>query len=218
MTREHHGLQDDECSHMIHGGRRRQAAVFLDKDGTLIEDRPFFQRPEMTVQLLPGVVDGLRLLHDAGFLLVIVTNQGGVAQGRFTEDDVLQMEDGIRRALAVFEIPLSRFYYCPHHPQGTIPHYAIRCRCRKPGSGMLMQAAEDLHVDLGHSWMVGDILHDVEAGRSAGCRTVLIDNGNETEWVMSDMRWPHVVAEDMLTAARVIVEAPPSPSPFVGFA
>lgn len=193
----------------LHDAARRRA-VFLDKDGTLIEDRPFV-RPPSVVYLLPGVPEGLRRLHDAGFLLVVVTNQAGVAHGLFTEDDLRQVEDSVRRTFAAVEIPLSGFYYCPHHPLGSVPRYAIRCRCRKPAPGLLTQAAADLDVDLGRSWMVGDILHDVEAGRSAGCGTVLIDNGNETEWVMSEMRWPHYVAEDMRAAARFILGASPSP-------
>ncbi|HEU4684322.1 MAG TPA: HAD family hydrolase [Nitrospira sp.] len=196
---------------MAHRSIARRPAVFLDKDGTLIEDRPF--SPDgVTIHLLPGVPEGLQLLHRAGFLLIVVTNQHGVAQGRFTEEYVRHMEGSLRLILSTFQIPLSGFYYCPHHPAGTVKRYAVRCPCRKPNPGMLLRAAEDLHVSLDQSWMVGDILHDVEAGRWAGCRTVLIENGNETEWFMNEMRWPDYLADGMLRAARLIVDSSRSPS------
>lgn len=187
----------------------KRPAVFLDKDGTLIEDVP----GGITLHLLPGVPEGLRLLHLAGFLLVVVTNQGGVAQGRFTEDHVKHMEGGLRLAFTTCQIPLAGFYYCPHHPDGNVKGYGIHCLCRKPKPGLLLRAASDLGIDLERSWMVGDILHDVEAGHWAGCRTVLIDNGNETEWVMNETRWPDYLADGMLKAARLILDAPPSAAP-----
>ena len=125
------------------------------------------------------------MLHQAGYLLVVVTNQGGVAQGSITEGNLADIEVALRIRLASANIPLAGFYYCPHHPDGLIPRYSIHCSCRKPQSGLLHQAARELRIDLERSWMIGDILHDVEAGRSAGCRTVLLTNGNETEWDMS---------------------------------
>jgi len=186
-------------------------AVFLDKDGTLIEDVPV-TADGVTSHLLPGVAEGLRLLHRAGYLLIVVTNQGGVAQGLFTEDHLKQMEGSLRMLLSLAEAPLAGFYYCPHHPDGVVTRYALRCLCRKPKPGLLLRAASDFGIDLERSWMVGDILHDVEAGRWAGCRTVLIDNGNETEWIMNETRWPDYLAADMLKAARLILDTPSSAS------
>ncbi|MCC2642079.1 MAG: D,D-heptose 1,7-bisphosphate phosphatase [Nitrospira sp.] len=179
-------------------------AVFVDKDGTLIENRPFDWGGE-DMRMLPGSVEGLRLLHLAGYALIVVTNQGGIAHGWFTEEAMTNVEITLRIRLAAAGIPLAGFYYCPHHPQGSVPRYTTHCACRKPKPGLLMQAAREVHVDLEQSWMVGDILHDVEAGRWAGCQTVLLTNGNETEWEMSAMRWPDLLADDVLEAARVIV-------------
>ncbi len=190
----------------------KRPAVFLDKDGTLIEDVPF-RSDGLSIHVLPGVLEGLRLLHRAGFVLVVVTNQAGVAQGTLSDDQIQHMEVSLRMVLSTFQIPLAGFYYCPHHPDGVVERYAIRCLCRKPRPGMLMQAASELSLDLEQSWMVGDILHDVEAGRWAGCRTVLIDNGHETEWAMNEMRWPDYVATGMLKAAQLILNTPSSPSP-----
>ncbi|ALA58758.1 D-glycero-alpha-D-manno-heptose-1,7-bisphosphate 7-phosphatase [Nitrospira moscoviensis] len=189
----------------------KRPAVFLDKDGTLIENVPVVG-DTVTVHVLPGVVDGLRLLHQAGYLLVVVTNQGGVAQGLFTEEYVKHMEQGLRLALSARQIPLAGFYYCPHHPEGIVPSYAVQCLCRKPKPGLLLRAASDLGIDLDRSWMIGDILHDVEAGRWAGCRTVLLDHGNETEWEMNETRWPDYLADGMVHAAALIVNAPSSAS------
>jgi ribonucleoside-diphosphate reductase alpha chain len=98
-------------------------------------------------------------------------------------------------------VPLAGFYYCPHHPHGSVPAYAVTCDCRKPRPGLILRAAREQGVDPARSWLVGDILDDVEAGRAAGCRTVLLDNGHETEWVLSPARRPDGVAADLAEAA-----------------
>ena len=99
---------------------------------------------------------------------------------------------------------LDGFYYCPHHPDGIVPRYAVACDCRKPEPGLIHPAAREHDLALGESWFIGDILDDVEAGRRAGCRTVLIDNGNETEWKRSPLRRPDLVARDLAEAAQFI--------------
>src|SRR5438874_4893062 len=146
----------------------RQAAVFIDKDGTLIEDVPYNVDPAL-VELAPGAAEGLVLLAEAGYALVIVSNQSGVARGMFAEEALVAIEDRVRELLGEIGVPLAGFYYCPHHPQGQVARYAIACSCRKPEPGMLLQAARDLQLDLDRSWLVGDILDDVAAGRRAGC-------------------------------------------------
>jgi D,D-heptose 1,7-bisphosphate phosphatase len=178
--------------------------VFLDKDGTLIEDHPF-DRASGQIHLLPGTVEGLRLLHQAGYALVVVADRLGTVPGWFTQDAMTYEEISLRTRLAMSDVPLRGFYVCPHHPDGFIAEYRTHCLCKKPKPGLLMQAACELTVDLGRSWMVGDILHDVEAGRSAGCRTVLLTNGHETEWDMTPMRWPDLLADNMLEAAHLIM-------------
>lgn len=135
----------------------------------------------------------------------MVSNQSGVAHGLFSENALGEVERELRRQLGGFGVPLAGFYYCPHHPRGRVAPYTAACRCRKPGAGMLRRAAADLDIDLGESWMVGDILDDIEAGRRAGCRTVLIDNGNETQWRRGKRRRPHHVAADLAVAAQFIL-------------
>jgi D,D-heptose 1,7-bisphosphate phosphatase len=189
-----------------HDGRALRAAVFLDKDGTLIVDVPYNVEPDL-IRLADGAVDGLRLLHAAGYLLIVVSNQSGVARGYFDEAAIGPVEARLRALLDAAGVPLAGFYYCPHHPDGPVSRYATACACRKPAPGLLLHAAREHGVDLARSWMVGDILHDVEAGRRAGCRTVLLDVGNETEWDVVPSRVPDVVAGNLLDAARLIVGA-----------
>ncbi len=183
----------------------RSPAVFLDKDGTLIEDLPYNVIPSL-IRLAPGAAEGLVRLHAAGFRLLVISYQSGVTRGIFREEALAAVEETLRSLLSEVGVPLAGFYYCPHHPEGIVPGYAIDCSCRKPGPGLILRAAEDHAIDLERSWFVGDILDDVEAGRRAGCRTVLIDNGNETRWVVTPARWPHHRAADLAEAASLIVE------------
>jgi D,D-heptose 1,7-bisphosphate phosphatase len=179
-------------------------AIFIDKDGTLIPDIPYNVDPDLIV-LEKCVGEGLRLLQGEGYELIIISNQSGVALGRFKESRLDAVRERIALLLRCEGIQLSGFYYCPHHPQGIIKKYAINCNCRKPGQGMLLAAAKDLGIDLAASWMIGDILNDVEAGNKAGCRTILIDNGNETEWDLGAGRRPYFVAQDIRQAANQIL-------------
>lgn len=170
------------------------AAVFLDKDGTLVDDVPYNVDPAKIV-LATGAAKACAELTAAGFRLVVVTNQSGISRGLFDAHALVAVEARLR---ALLRVPLAGFYHCPHGSQDG-------CTCRKPMPGMLTAAARDLDVDLATSWMVGDILNDVEAGRSAGCRTVLIENGNETEWRAGRLREPHFRVPGMLAAASAIL-------------
>nr|WP_246350995.1 HAD family hydrolase [Deinobacterium chartae] len=188
------------------GGRPGRPAVFLDKDGTLIEDVPYNVDPRR-IRLMRGALEGLSALQRAGYALVVVTNQSGVARGLFAEEALGAVEARLRELLACAGVSLEGFYACPHHPEGRLSAYALECACRKPRPGLLLRAAEELGLDLAASWMVGDILHDVEAGRRAGCRALLLDTGGETEWVPGPLRTPHAVADDLREAARIILAA-----------
>jgi histidinol-phosphate phosphatase family protein len=179
-------------------------AIFLDKDGTLIEDVPYNVDPAR-IRLAPGVAEGLPRLHEAGFRLFVISNQSGIARGLFAEEVLAAVRDRLRQLLADLGVPMDGFFYCPHHPGGIVPRYAVVCKCRKPEPGLILSAARGHGIALEYSWFVGDILDDVEAGRRAGCRTALIDNGNETEWRRSPLRWPDLVVEDMAEAAHLIV-------------
>ncbi len=181
------------------------SAIFLDKDGTLVRDVPYNVDPAR-MELLPAAAEGLLELQRAGYRLVVVSNQSGVARGYFSEDALVGVHERLRQLLAEAGVALDGFYYCPHHPQGSVERYAIPCACRKPAPGLLWRAAEEQGLILEQSWMIGDILDDVEAGRRAGCQTILIDNGHETEWVLSRLREPGYLASDLRQAAQVILE------------
>jgi D-glycero-D-manno-heptose 1,7-bisphosphate phosphatase len=181
-------------------------AIFLDKDGTLVVDVPYNVDPRR-IELAPGVATGLKRLSEAGFKLVVVSNQSGVAHGLFGEEALRGVMLRLTELLGEHDVRLDGFYYCPHHPQGKVAEYVRACGCRKPMPGLIERAARDLQIDVARSWMIGDILDDVEAGHRAGCRSVLIDNGNETRWLMNELRRPDYRAADMNAAAQWILLA-----------
>ena len=180
-------------------------AVFIDKDGTLIPDIPYNTDPEL-IRLNDEAAPGLIKLQNAGFLIIVITNQSGIARGLFTERELEPVKSKIRMLLSGSGIQLSGFLYCPHHPDGKIKEFALDCECRKPKPGLLLQAALKFNIDLRGSWMLGDILNDVEAGNRAGCKTVLIDNGGETEWQIGDYREPKYIAANINQAADYILK------------
>jgi D-glycero-D-manno-heptose 1,7-bisphosphate phosphatase len=181
----------------------RNAAVFLDKDGTLVENVPYNVDPDL-IRLAAGAAEALPRLHAAGYRLIVISNQSGVARGRFAEEALGHVESRLCALLGAMGVPLTGFYYCPHDPEGIVPEYARACICRKPSPGLIHLAARKHDIDLSDSWFVGDILDDIEAGRRAGCRTLLLDNGNETEWRRTPLRWPHATAADLAEAAERI--------------
>jgi D-glycero-D-manno-heptose 1,7-bisphosphate phosphatase len=178
-------------------------AVFLDKDGTLVDNLPYNVEPRR-ITLASGAGAALRLLSRLDYRLFVISNQDGIARGHFGEQAMAAVSNRVSDLLFRERLSLDGFYYCPHHPQGAVARYAIHCACRKPLPGMLYQAAREHGIDLCASWMVGDILHDVEAGNRAGCRTVLLDNGNETQWQLGAHRVPTRIAPDLYAAALLI--------------
>lgn len=177
-------------------------AVFLDRDGTLVHARHYPSRPDDLV-LYSGVVSELATLSAAGFALIVVTNQSGIARGLFTTEALDRMHDHLRRELEAGGAYLDAIYICPHHPEGSVAGFTIDCNCRKPRPGMLLQAARDLGIDLNRSWLVGDILDDVEAGNRAGCRTVLVDLGTE-RMPQDPIRSPDLLARSTVHALQMI--------------
>lgn len=186
-----------------------QPAIFLDKDGTLIPDIPYNIDPEQ-ITLYPETGPALQRLKQAGFQLIVASNQAGVARGYFTEDALTAVFDRLNELLKPFAVTLDGFEYCPNHPDGTVEPYAITCERRKPRPGMLLDAARTYDFDLAASWMIGDILNDIEAGNRAGCRTILIDRGNETEWLAGPFRQPTAVVPNLREAAAVILNSTPT--------
>lgn len=178
-------------------------ALFIDKDGTLVVDVPYNVDPARVV-LAPGAGAALARLAPDGYDFVVVSNQPGVARGLFPLDALAAVEARIQGLLAPFGVRIAAFRWCPHHPEGSVSPYALACTCRKPQPGLLQGAATALGIDLAHSWMVGDILDDVEAGHRAGCRTVFMDAGNETVWRRGPHRTPDFVVPGWAAVAAAI--------------
>ena len=152
-------------------------AVFLDRDGTLSEERGFIDRLEL-LEIFPWTSDAIRLLNRAGFAVVVVTNQSAIGRGIIDLPFLQTVHDAFDRHLAQSGARVDRYYYCPHHPDARLPEYRLVCRCRKPGPGMIEQATTELGLDPSRSFMVGDRLIDVACGHAAGVRSLLVRSGH----------------------------------------
>jgi D-glycero-D-manno-heptose 1,7-bisphosphate phosphatase len=151
-------------------------AVFVDRDGTMIEDVGYLERLER-LKLFPYTVDAIRLLNRAGFKVVVVTSQAGVANGIVTEEFLVQAHDSIGRKVADAGGRIDAFYYCPHLPTAAVEKYRTDCDCRKPKPGMIHTAARDLSLDVSGSYLVGDRWRDIEMGQAAGVTSILVETG-----------------------------------------
>ena len=186
-------------------------AILLDRDGTLIHERNYLCDPA-GVELEHQVVPALRRLHEAGYLLIIVTNQSGIGRGLYTEAQFRAVQDELSRLLGEHGIPIAGDYHCPHHPTEARGEYLRVCECRKPAPGMVRSALADFDLDPAQTFMVGDTLNDVAAGQNAGIRGVLIRTGYGAEQARGDGAVvPDHVADDLLRAVEdyILVAASP---------
>ncbi|TSC63331.1 MAG: D-glycero-D-manno-heptose 1,7-bisphosphate phosphatase [Parcubacteria group bacterium Gr01-1014_106] len=171
--------------------------AFLDRDGTIIVDRHYLKSVDQ-VEVLPGVIQGLKVLRGEGFALVVISNQGGVAKGRFTEADVHAAHAHIAELLGRHGVRLDAILYCPHNPSGIVPVYTVTCDCRKPGPGMAYQAEKLLGpIDYAGSWIIGDKPTDIEFGRRLGMRTALL---HSEYWTDVPKPRPTVIAHSLQLA------------------
>ncbi len=181
------------------------AAVFLDRDNTIIHNDGDLGDPA-AVQLIKGAASAVASLRGLGYRVVVVSNQGGVARGKFEEADV----DAVNRRIndlihATTGASIDRFYYCPYHPDGTVEKYRKEHPWRKPQPGMILQAAKDLKLDLSRCWTVGDAMRDVEAGAAAGTRTILL-SADKAEATIVTAAPPDHIAESLIEAVRLIAQ------------
>lgn len=182
----------------------QKKAVFLDRDGTLNQDFGYTHRIR-DWRWLPGTLAGMRILADAGYALVVVSNQSGIDRGYYTLAQVKALEEWVDKQLALKGLKIDAWYYCPHLPEAG-------CSCRKPGAGMLHKAAEDLRIDLSQSWMLGDRVSDAQAGAAAGCRAGLIFNPlNPDEGSIAGRILPGIqIWADLEQAATAIISDKPA--------
>ena len=179
---------------MIQGER----AVFLDRDGTIAEDVHYCRRVE-DFKILPGVPQGIRLLNEHGFKVVVITNQSGIARGYFTEEVLSQIHHKMKEELAKYDAWVDAIYVCPHHPEE-------RCECRKPKPALIFQAAREMDISLQLSYVVGDDARDMEAGKAAKCKTVLVTTGPNQGNIEGQGKPPDYVASDLYKAAEWVIE------------
>jgi D-glycero-D-manno-heptose 1,7-bisphosphate phosphatase len=189
----------------VEAGKR--PAVFLDRDGTIIEEVHYLSDPGR-VRLLPRTAEALRRLHAAGFARVVVTNQSAIGRGMISEERLHQIHHEMNRQLAAEGTAVDVIYFCPEVPAGD-DRSVIEHGDRKPGPGMLIRAAEELGLDLGASWMVGDMLSDILAGINARCRgSILVRSGKGLSAAESTLDIPYQVADDLLAATDLILADP----------
>lgn len=156
-----------------------ERAVFVDRDGVLIIDPPHYAHRLDQLNFYPRVEEAIKILNENGFLVVVVTNQNGVAIGYYNEEDVKLFHQAMKEKLKEKGAYIDAIYYCPHHPEAKVEKYRLDCDCRKPNPGMLLKAAEEHDIDLKQSFMIGDKCSDIEAGIRAGCKkTILVKTGH----------------------------------------
>lgn len=182
-------------------------AVFLDRDGTLIEEAGYLDRIERLV-FFPYTVDAVRVLNRAGFAIVVITNQAGIARGIVREAFVAEAHRHISMRLEAGGARIDAFYYCPHYPEGLVEAYRTTCDCRKPQPGLLRRAAVDLDLDLARSFVVGDQWHDLAAGRAVGARGVLVRTGLgwRAEAKPEAQLVPDAIVDNLMDAAAWILQ------------
>lgn len=172
-------------------------AVFLDRDGVVNKEKNCV-RSWAEFEFVPGIVEGVRRLNEAGFLVVIVTNQSGISRGLYTHEDVREIHEKMQKTLKENGAHIDDIFYCPHYIEDN-------CDCRKPKPRMILEAARKHNIDLKESWVIGDSERDIEAGRRAGCNTILLQ-GQEKEQIKLRSKLPDHIAADLLEAAKWIVE------------
>lgn len=177
-------------------------AVFLDRDGVINEERDHLKTVE-ELRVFPGVADSIKTLRERGYLVVIATNQGGIAKGLFTERTLKNIHGVLEARLAKDGATLDGIYYCPHHEEGIVAEYTKACDWRKPGTGMFRQAAKDLKIDFVKSFFVGDSTSDILAGQRVGMKTILVRTGRAGTDGRHDVK-PDFIADDLPMALKYI--------------
>ncbi len=185
------------------GHETHRPAIFLDRDGTIIKHVPYLADPAL-VELLPGAAESLTRFQRAGFVRVLVTNQSAIGRGLFTADRLDQIHTEMSRQLATLGATIDAIYYCPEAPAGD-DRTVVENLDRKPGPGMLLRTAADLKLDLRASWMIGDLVSDVLAGRNAGCRSIFLESGQTTPAEVELLAGQFLTAPDITAAADLIL-------------
>lgn len=180
-------------------------AAFLDRDGVIIQEPPHYAHKLSQLKLIYNSADAIRLLNENGFVVIIVSNQAGIAYGYYQEKHAVLLNLAMKEELAKEGAHIDAIYYCPHHPEAKIERYRADCNCRKPKPGMLKKAEKEFNIDLKRSFMVGDKLSDIEAGKRAECRTVMVRTGHGAEVLGSSEIECDYVADDLSDAVGYLL-------------
>ena len=179
-------------------------AVFLDRDGTINVEKNYLYRPE-DLEFIDQTPEAIALLNEHRYLVIVVTNQAGIARGYYREDDVHRLHDYMNEQLIILHAHIDAFYYCPHHPEAGNGKYRVKCHCRKPDTGMLEQACKEYHIDVNSSWMVGDNCGDITAGNRFGLKTVLVKTGYGSALLKEGYNCSNYIADNLYDAVNVIL-------------
>jgi D-glycero-D-manno-heptose 1,7-bisphosphate phosphatase len=180
-------------------------AVFLDRDGVITREPPVYAHKPEQLNILPSAAAAIRLLKENGYKVIVVSNQAGIAKGYYREEDTEIFNRLMREELAQTGAYLDGIYYCPHHPEATVPEYKKKCACRKPEPGMLLKAAAEMDIALKQSFLVGDKMSDIEAGKRVGCYNIAVRSGaNPAEFDGREAEYDHIT-DDLIAAARHIL-------------
>ncbi len=180
---------------------KKNKCVFLDRDGVLNKDIGYLKFPEQLI-ILPGVIEALKKLKEAGFLLIIVTNQSGIAKGFFYEDDLKKVHNALLEIFNKNNIYIDDIFYCPHHVEGTVEPYNISCDCRKPNTKMIKNSVIKYNIDLSKSYLVGDKDTDIQLAINAGLKSFCVKN-DMYEYDKNVV--PDYFVEDLAEAAEIII-------------
>jgi len=186
----------------------KKPAAFIDRDGTINEQMGYINHLSR-FKIIPGVPEAIRLLNDLGFLVIVLTNQSGIARGYYSIDLVRQIHDLLRKTLKKeVNATIDEILFCPHHPQGTVSEYTMECECRKPKTGLIKQACMDFEIDLTQSFVIGDMASDMELANQAGVKGIMVETGyglGEIDFILPKKKLEITfIAENLLHAVRFL--------------
>ena len=186
----------------------RAQAVFLDRDGTINTEVGYLNHPDQ-LELIPGSALAIKLLNEAGFKTVVITNQAGIAKGLLQENQLPEIHRRLSALLDKEGARIDRFYYCPHHPEAVVEQYRMECQCRKPLPGMVLQAANELGIDATRSYVIGDKSCDIELAHNVGARAIMVMTGygpvELSRLREAQLTLPHFTAADLYDAVQCIL-------------
>lgn len=180
-------------------------AIFLDRDGVIVAEPPAYAYKISELRLIPNSAAAIRTFNSLGFLVIVITNQAGVAKGIFKEEAISPFNQEMTKRLLRNGAQINKIYYCPHHPEAVIPEYKIDCLCRKPKPGMILQAQEEFGINLADSFLIGDKISDIQAAINAGCKPILVKTGlGKEQFQKMDYQIKCLIADNLFQTVNLI--------------